>query len=94
MVGHGGRQILTTQREGLRAVAVGEEPEMPDLDEAWWQDVEKETANKFHRLEGHNLDAFAVLGVPPLEADMILSEAHQPTIGDGNPVGVAGQILQ
>ncbi len=32
--------MLTAEREGLRAVTVRKEPEVPDLDEAWRQDVE------------------------------------------------------
>ena len=51
MVGNGGLQVLTAKREGLRAVAVSEETEVADLDEAQGQDVEKEAADEFHRFQ-------------------------------------------
>jgi hypothetical protein len=39
VVGKGGLQVLTAECQGLRAVAVGEEPEVADSDAAWGQDA-------------------------------------------------------
>jgi hypothetical protein len=46
-----GTQVLAakTKTEGLRAVAVSQESEVADLDEADRQDAEQETADKFDR---------------------------------------------
>ena len=60
MVRKGGLQVLTAECQGLRAAAVGEETEVADFDEAWGQDVEKETADEFHHFQGHDLQLFAI----------------------------------
>ena len=60
-----GVQVWAAKPEGLGAVAVREESEVADFDETEGEDVEKETADEFYCMEGHNLEAFAVLRVPP-----------------------------
>ena len=65
-------QVLTAKTEGFRAVAVGQESEVADFDEAGGQDVEKEAADEFHRLQTHHLQLFAIPRVPPAKADTIL----------------------
>jgi len=87
-------QVLTAERQGLSAVAVGEESEVPNLDETGGEDMEKETPDEFHGIERHDLEAFAVLRVPPSEADTISCEAHQAAVGDGHAVGIASQVFE
>jgi len=89
-----GVQVLPAKTQGLRTVAVGEESEVADFDETDGEDVEKETADKLHCVEAHDLEAFVVLGVPPAEADTIIREAHQAAVGDGYAVGITSQILE
>ncbi len=89
-----GVQVLLAKPEGLSAVAVSEESEVADFDKTDGKDVEKETADKLHGIEGHNLEALAVLRVPPPEADTILRQAQQSAVGDGHAVGITSQILE
>jgi hypothetical protein len=89
-----GAQVLAANPEGLSVVAVGEESGVADFDETEGEDVEKETADKFHGLQAHDLEAFAVLGVPPPEVDTIFCEAHQSAVRDGHAVGITSQILE
>jgi hypothetical protein len=89
-----GVQVFPAKAEGLSAVSVGEESEVADFDETDGEDVEKETADEFHGLQAHDLEAFAVLRVPPPEVDTIFCEAHQSAVGDGHAVGITSQILE
>jgi len=86
--------VLTAKTESLRTVAVGQKAEVTDLHEAGGQDVEQETADKFHCFQSHHFEAFAILGVPPAKADTIFDEADQSAVGDGHTVGVASQIFE
>ena len=87
----GSVEMDPAQSEGLAAVAVGEQSEVADLDEACGQDVEQEAADELDRIEGH--DAAAVVpGVSPAEAHLSVVEAEQPSVGDGDTVGIAGQV--
>lgn len=73
VIGKGRLQVLTAERERLRAVTVSKETEVPDLDEARRQDVEEKAADEFHRFQCHDLQAFAVLRVSPTKAEAIVS---------------------
>jgi len=94
VVGTSRLQVLAADRQGLRAVAVGEETEVADLDEAGRQNVEQEAANEFQRFQGHHLPALAIFGVALLEADMAVRQTTQPAIGDGDAVGITSPIFK
>ena len=87
-------EVAPAQGEGLAPVAVGEQTEVADLDEAGGQDVEEEAADELNGIEGHDCTAVVMSGVPPAEANLSLVEAEQSTVGDGDAVGVAGQVLE
>ena len=78
----------------LTSVAVGEQSEVADIDEACRQDVEQEATDELDRVEGHDAAAVVMSGVSPAEAHLSVFEAEEPSVGDGDAVGVAGQILQ
>ena len=82
------------QGERLTPVAVGEQSEVADLDEAGGQHMEQEAADELDRIEGHDAAAVAMTGVPPAEAHLSVVEAEESSVGDGNPMRVAGQVLQ
>jgi len=63
----------STKHQRLSAVAVGEQAEVADLDEARGQDVEQEAADELDRIEGHDLDAVIVFGVPPAKAHLAVN---------------------
>ena len=78
------------QGEGLAAVVVGEQSEVADLDEACGQDVEQEAADELDRIKLHGAAAVVMSIVPPAEAHLAVIEAEQSSVGDGNPVRIAG----
>ena len=82
------------QVQRLSAIAAGKQSEVADLDEAGRQDMKQEAANELDRVEGHDAAAVAMTGVPPSEAHLSVVEAEQSSVGDGNSVCVAGQVLQ
>ena len=88
----GGVEMDTAQCEGLAAVAVGEQSEVADLDEACGQDVEQEAADELDPIKGHDTAAVVVSGISPAEAYLSAGEAEQPSVGDGDTVGIAGQV--
>jgi hypothetical protein len=90
----GAREMEPAQGERLPAVAVGKQSEVADLDEAGGQDMEQEAADELDRIELHDAAAVVVPGVPPAEAHLSVIEAEESSVGDGNPMRVAGQILQ
>ena len=58
------------------------------------QDVAQEPADEVVGRERHHLVSIAAFDpvVLPLEGDALVVERDQPTVGDGDAVGVAGQI--
>lgn len=78
----------------LAAVAVGKQSEVADLDEAGGQDMKQEAADELDRIEAHDAAPVVVPGVSPTEAHVAVVKAEKSSVGDGDPVGVSGQILQ
>ena len=56
--------------------------------------MEQEAADELDCIEGHHTAAVVVSGVSPAEAYLSAVEAEQPSVGDGDAVGVAGEVLQ
>src|ERR1700678_4525329 len=84
----------SAESERLASVAVGEQSEVADLDQAGGQDMEQEAADELDSFEARDAAAVAMPGVPPAEAHLSVFEAEQPCVGDGDAMRVAGQILQ
>jgi hypothetical protein len=82
------------ESQRLTAVSVGKQPEVADLDEAGGQDMEQETADELDRIELHDAASVVMPRVAPAEAHLAVIDAKESSVGDGNPVRVAGQILQ
>jgi len=83
-------------RDAGRAVAVGEEAVMANLDEAGRQDVETEAAQELLQREEHRADLAAVGVVFVPEGDRMVGEIQgfQAAVGNGHPVRVAAQVGQ
>ena len=79
--------------ESPTAVAVGEQAEVSDLDEACGQGVDQEAADELDGIEGHDCAAVVMSGVSPAKAHLSAVEAEQSPVGDGNTVGIAGQVF-
>lgn len=84
----------SAQGEGVAAVAVGEQTEVTDFDEAGGQDVKQEATYELDRVEDHDRTAVVMSGVPPAKAHLSTVEAEQPSVGDGDTMGVAGRVLE
>src|SRR5580658_1702761 len=76
------------------AVPVGEQSKVPNLDEAGRQGMEQEAADELSGLKSHRAASVVVPGVAPAKAHLSVLEADEPSVGDGDPMGVASQILQ
>src|SRR5204862_2939010 len=76
--GGSGRGDSAEQRAALselgRAMAVGEQPEVPNAHEARRHDVEEEAAQEFLRREGHELQAMVVGVVFPAKPDLAVAD--------------------
>src|SRR5216684_76555 len=75
----GSAEMDPAEGEGLTAAAVGEQ---------------SEAADELDRVEGHDAAAVVMSGISPAKAHLSVIEAEQPSVGDGDAVGVAGQVLQ
>jgi hypothetical protein len=56
--------------------------------------MEEEAADELDRVEGHDAAAVVMLGVSPAKAHLSAVEAEQSSVGYGDAVGVAGEVLQ
>src|ERR1700689_4711202 len=82
------------QGERLLAVAVGKQSEVADLDEAGGQHMEQEAADELDCIKLHDAAAVAMSGVSPSEANLAVIETEESSVGDGNPMGIASQVLE
>ena len=75
---------------------LGEQAVVADAVEALGQDVDEEAANELVCCECHHLVAIGAFDpiVLIFEADIVFVERDQPAVGDGDAMGVAGQISQ
>src|SRR5206468_1357371 len=80
-------------RVGL-GTAAGEQAVVPDAMEPLRQDVQHEAPDELARGHGHGLVARRSFDpvILDLERHALLVGAHQPAVGDGDAVGVAGEI--
>jgi hypothetical protein len=75
------------------AITISQKPIVTDSDEALGQGVEEEAVDKLHRTEGGLLGDI-VLPVFVPEADHAVFKINEAAVGDGDAVGVTGQILK
>ena len=88
------RQQPSGQQEAVASEAVGEQSEVADAHEAFWQHVEEEAAQELGGLERHDALLAAVGIVLPAKADALSVEGQQAVIGNGDAMGVAAQVAQ
>ncbi len=67
---------------------------MANTVESGWEHVDKEASDELRYRQGHGLVSLASLGavVLPLEGDLLVVEGDETAVGDGDAVGVAGEI--
>ena len=93
-IGGCGAEMTAALLQRLSAASVGKESEVPDLHETCRKHMEQEATHELGCLESHDAASVVVPGVPPAEADLAVVEAEKSSLGNGDTMGVAGQILQ
>ena len=88
-----GEQALTERQESGTA-ASGEETERANADKGAGQDVEQETSQELLRGEGHLSLLITVRIILPAESYLVALEGHEAVVGDGDAMGVAGEITE
>jgi hypothetical protein len=74
--------------------SVGKEPEVSNANQTTGQDVKQEAAQELMGGNGHDLLLAAVGIISPAEGDAIVFEGHEAMVGDGDAMGVAGQVVE
>lgn len=82
------------ERDFRAAAAVGKKAEMTNPDQAPGQDVEQESTNEFGRRQGHQGRLVTLRVILPAKGHETVLQSHQPPVGDGHAVGIAGQIFE
>ena len=67
---------------------------MSDAVETIWQDMQQEPADELVGIECHAFLLAAMTMVPPAECNLVVGDADEPGIGDGDAMGIAGEISQ
>jgi hypothetical protein len=80
--------------ERSTSFTVGEESEVSDANQPLGQNVNEEASQELIRGNGHDLLLAAVSIIPPAERDAIVFEGHEAMVGDGDAVGIAGQVVE
>jgi hypothetical protein len=74
-------------------VAWGEETEVSYFDKARGKDMQEKSAYELLYGGGHDPFSPDLVVVSCTERDVSIGEAHEPMIGNGNPVSVAAEIV-
>jgi hypothetical protein len=83
-----------TAGDHLFAGGVGEEAEVPDAHEALREDVEEKATEELLSEEGADADLIAALGVTEAEGNVVGVDGDEAGVGDGDAMGVAGEVLE
>ena len=67
---------------------------MANADQAAGQNVEQKTAQELMGGNSHELLLAAVRIVSPAEGDTAVFKGHEAMVGDGDAMGVAGQVVE
>jgi hypothetical protein len=87
------QQTLTAGQE-FCAMAIGQESEGADTDKAAGKNMQQETSQELLRGERHHSLGITVCIVLPAEGNLVMLEGHETMVGNGHPMGVAGEIAQ
>ena len=78
----------------LGAVAIGEEPIVPDPHEALGEHVEQEAADKLLRGEAHHFGLVPMRVVSVVEADLAVLAVQDALVANGDPMGIAPEVAE
>lgn len=94
LVDLGDVQEAATHGEFLGAMAVGQESIVPDTLKAVGQHVEEKAPDELVGIQGHGPVHAARLVVSVGEGDVAVLHADKAMVGNGDAVGVAGQVIE
>jgi hypothetical protein len=80
--------------ELFRAIPVGEEAVIANAHEALGKDVEKEASEELDGVKGHGALSALLSVVLVAEGDLAVVEGEESLVGDGDAVGVAGEVFE
>src|SRR5260370_28107713 len=80
--------------EVVAALAVGEKAIVTNAMEAVRQGMQQESADELVGIECHHLGLAVLAVVLPGEADLVVTERDQPTVGDGGALWLAAERSQ
>ena len=90
----GWRHQLADRGKFCFALAVGEEPVVANALETVRQHMQEKAANKFVGGKLHLCDAPLVTIVLPGEGHVLVGRRDEAMVGDGDSMGIAGEIMQ
>ena len=90
----GGAEQRSAAFQLFLAIAIAEEPVVTNPFEPLWQDMEQEPADELIGGERHGGDTISVSLVLPAEANFVIVDGDQTVVGDGDPMGVAPDVLE
>ena len=67
---------------------------MPNANQPTRQNVQQKSAQELMSGNGHDLFLAAVGVVSPAKGHAIVLEGHEAVVGDGDAMGVAGQVVE
>ena len=87
---------LAGVRDVVGTVAIGEQAIMANAMETVGQHMDEETPDELVDVECHEFILDGALGpiVLPFESDAFAIEGDKPAVGNGNPMGIAGQVSE
>lgn len=77
-----------------RAVAVRQKSKMANANEPTWQHMQEKAPQELVGTDGHRPFLVTPGVVLPPERDFAILEPDQPMVGDGDPMGIPGEVLQ
>lgn len=91
-----GMEQFTGLSQAIVADGVGEKAVVSNAVESLWQDVDEETADELAGIEGHSFVAVSLFGpvIFPLEGDAVIILGDQAGVGDGDAMGISGEVSQ
>jgi hypothetical protein len=85
---------LPAKRQQSGALAVGEEAEVADADEAFRKQVQQEATQELIQRQGHQFLLIVMSRVPPTKGDLAIGQRDEAMVGDGHAMGVTAEILE
>ena len=67
---------------------------MANANEPTWQHMQEKAAQELAGADGHRPLLVTPGVVLPSERDFAIPEPDQPVVGNGNPMGIPGEVLQ